>query len=167
MAAGAYNMMRKVVFVVIPLLFNYKAVLAQSFPSILEGYSIIAERVEDLPDENPPFRQHWHERIYFGHGGHIFTKQSLESGNPRNAGSFAVMSGQSNGWKTPFEWNGAGVSREWTNPNNGVVLTLSISIALAQGRPSCDIALLRQGFQRRVLVVEKSCRVVKGNIVAD
>ena len=143
-----------------------QAAEVENFPSSLIGYSIVAERIETI-NEQPPFDQHWHERLYFSRDGRIFSKQTLESGNPNNAGSFAMLSDQSYNGQVPFQWNGSGVSRQWTNPRNGVVLTMSISLHKAGAGYACDLDLGRQGYAGTITLKSQRCRVFRGNAVAD
>ncbi|MCW6508646.1 hypothetical protein [Lichenifustis flavocetrariae] len=143
------------------------AASAQDLLGSLEGYSVIGERQEEIPDEQPPFTQTFHERIYFGRDGRIFSKQTVESGNPHNAGSFAMISGQDYGQQAPFQWTGSGVGRQWTNPTNGVILTMTIDVRRTSKGFSCALDLERQGYAKRIELRRETCRVVRGNAVAD
>jgi hypothetical protein len=140
---------------------------AQSFEQMW-GKSVIVfydERIQ-LPNGSS-IRQTWSQTVYISTNGNIFlsqkfSKQGGKGLSEQSANKFETMGdreGVGEGVRAKYRWDGSGLTRSWTNKNNGVRLTQTITIS--EGR--CRSSIERAGFGGQVTVNKDDCRIVKGN----
>jgi len=136
----------------------------------LEGHSVILDFEEIVTTgRGEPFQQRWQNRVYFSTKGRIFdqfNRSSPRSGQSRSWEAVGDEEGFGEGRAPKFVWNGQGVTRQWAN-RRGHTRRQTITITPSGNGYSCYMTLERSGGRGFSHVVDQSCRVVRGNAVAD